>query len=425
MARNIEMNYKNGSDSYEILYPNNQVSSIIDLESYLSENYYDKTETDSNTWAIGDIRPTTIELDDKWLLCDGGFLSGDEYSELYEIRSAQFNPYLNYQAIQGYTYDDLTYLYYDKESNWEYTLGLEGSSHVIKYRERGQAIWNTKVIPTSLNFGWLSGHGPTVVYRLRGNDYRYKFYAVENIITGDFVELTFSQILYPGVKYYNGYWYIFSLIDPSSGSGALTPIYRTTDIVNGIGQAETFLNSSFCCTLFRYFYFGDQYLYAPTYNWTSNQHGFSIINLSNAMAVSNTFNNNTVAMSGVGDNVVCVLHPSATTERIITFNGSSVQMDLSISDLPSKINSVFSVAIVPYSKIALTVGDSGTTRGLYAYSIITKEKLYTLEEFGTIYQFDNLYMGTTADGQIIATHPNIPNIPVDGDDYFYYIKAKN
>ena len=63
MARQIEINYKNES-GYEVLYPNVQVNNIIDLESWMSENYYSKSETDekfitpeqldSNTVFVGD-----------------------------------------------------------------------------------------------------------------------------------------------------------------------------------------------------------------------------------------------------------------------------------------------------------------------------------------------------------------------------------
>lgn len=45
MARQIEINYKNES-GYEVLYPNVQVNNIIDLETWMGQNYYSKSEAD-------------------------------------------------------------------------------------------------------------------------------------------------------------------------------------------------------------------------------------------------------------------------------------------------------------------------------------------------------------------------------------------
>lgn len=46
MAKNIEMNYLSSS-GYEVLYPSVRVANIGDLSSYLSRNYYTKSQCDS------------------------------------------------------------------------------------------------------------------------------------------------------------------------------------------------------------------------------------------------------------------------------------------------------------------------------------------------------------------------------------------
>ena len=46
MAKNIEMNYRIDS-GYEVLYPSVMVQNIGDFQSYMQENYYNKSETNS------------------------------------------------------------------------------------------------------------------------------------------------------------------------------------------------------------------------------------------------------------------------------------------------------------------------------------------------------------------------------------------
>ena len=51
------MNYKMEDSTYEVLYPQTQVENISDFLSYMQENYYSKSESDSNLSNI--IKETT------------------------------------------------------------------------------------------------------------------------------------------------------------------------------------------------------------------------------------------------------------------------------------------------------------------------------------------------------------------------------
>lgn len=82
MAKNIEINVKNTSNTYDVLYPrttgnNIQMSSGNNLEQDINNIYTD------DTFEVGDILCTCkSNISDKWLECDGGTVSRSQYPDL-------------------------------------------------------------------------------------------------------------------------------------------------------------------------------------------------------------------------------------------------------------------------------------------------------------------------------------------------------
>lgn len=200
MAKRIEMNYK-GNEGYEVLYPNNEVASIIDLDGYLSENYYDKEWVDNNTWRIGDIRTTVRQdLSDDWHLCDGSELSGNVNEELYDILSQNFIPFATYK--NSGMYNNIAYssvFTHDEITGMEFWV--EGN--IINYRNS-----NTTSSWSQYTFTLVSGGEITSIFSYNNNI---------GLAISQNVGMYFTNYLALGV--FNGSSFSFSLIKTEQATG--------------------------------------------------------------------------------------------------------------------------------------------------------------------------------------------------------------
>lgn len=168
MARNIEMNYKTSSGSYEAVYPSVMVDNIGDLQSYLEENYYNKGEVDGNTWAVGDIRPSTrTDLSDDWHLCDGSGVSSVSWPELYQIRSEDWKPFASYQESSMYNaIQNNTNFARDPVTGLEiYITSLTLNTISFNYRFSFESVtWKS----TSVSIAFSSSYGTLYVRKIVG-----------------------------------------------------------------------------------------------------------------------------------------------------------------------------------------------------------------------------------------------------------------
>lgn len=411
------MNYKNGSDSYEVVYPNNQVSSIIDLESYLSENYYDKMEVNGNTWSIGDIRPTTLELDDKWLLCDGSGLSSQEYPELYKVREKTFRPYVNYVYIEDtveWTDTDLQYYYADLENNMEYCYYMNDKK--VKYRNIGNKIWQERQVNVDLDNFFISikGHDKQVCV-LGGTGDKHLLFT-DDITSKDFIDIRLNGNNWTS-EYFNGYWYLscFGVSDNLKRAQNLYSYNSIFDIpnfglpVNGIlGKTQSRLillkelngsNCNFC------------YIDTDTGSLT-NFSNSTTFQFSSSGTYWRQFN-----FSTYEDNIVVI----DENKKIVYYNNFNEVFNVTQEQGSGIVFSGFLTNAIYFT----CTTDGGYN--FYCYSL-DGNILYKIEKMGYI-RYNGNYMGDlnkdSQDNKVLISLPNIPNILVDNDDYHYYIKAKN
>lgn len=200
MSKNIEMNYKTES-GYEVVYPSVMVDNIGDLQSYLEENYYNKGEVDGNTWAIGDIRPSTrMDLSDDWHLCDGSELNENTNEELYDILSQNFIPFATYKNSGMYNNIAYTSVFtHDEITGMEFWV----QDNVINYRNS-----NTTSSWSQYTFTLVSGGTITSIFSYNNNI---------GLAISQNVGMYFTSHLALGT--FNGSSFSFSLVktEPQSG----------------------------------------------------------------------------------------------------------------------------------------------------------------------------------------------------------------
>ena len=79
MSKNIEINYKNDSSTYETLYPKSLATNITMPDSNITIDQAIENHRTDDTFEVGDIICTTRpNMSEKWLLCDGAVATGEE-----------------------------------------------------------------------------------------------------------------------------------------------------------------------------------------------------------------------------------------------------------------------------------------------------------------------------------------------------------
>lgn len=200
MSKNIEMNYKTES-GYEVVYPSVMVDNIGDLQSYLEENYYNKGEIDGNTWAVGDIRPSTrTDLSDDWHLCDGSELSDNVNEELYDILSQNFIPFATHKSSGMYNNIAYTSVFtHDEITGMEFWV----DGNIIKYRNS-----NTTSSWSQYTFTLVSGGAITLIFSYNNNI---------GLAISKTVGINFTNYLALGT--FNGSSFSFSLVKTEQSQG--------------------------------------------------------------------------------------------------------------------------------------------------------------------------------------------------------------
>lgn len=179
MARNIEMNYKTSSGSYEVLYPQNTTSNITDFTSYMS-NYYTKTQVDSQISTavnnaktdlednviepVGTIKCTSrTDLGNDWLLCDGSDFDASTYPELASLlpgsaQSQWFNVGVDGCSVSGEIYEC---------NGYKMRFSKSGSTLYLYYTNnfKVNGSWSRATLGTT--------YGGTIRYVYHGSNNRY------------------------------------------------------------------------------------------------------------------------------------------------------------------------------------------------------------------------------------------------------------
>ena len=447
MSKNIEMNYKTES-GYEVVYPSVMVDNIGDLQSYLEENYYNKGEVDGNTWAVGDIRPSTrTDLSDDWHLCDGSGVSSVSWPELYQIRSEDWKPFASYQESSMYNeYGPFTHLFTrDIITGMEMFApdNLSGTQMTFKYR-------------TASNLSWRNGTVTMAGVSLSSDVNSYDGVASYNNTFGVAVRNPRTDITYAiSMTYSNGVFTANStqLIGARSGNvfanengifyichnGINVYIYKqeigslsVTQIVNValpytsyyVGEVARFL-------LFNNYIIAAGNIKLNSYN-TVWQFQINSINLSNGN-VRTLYSVNSSDSHGID----LFFIPYDNNYYFFQLSTASTTCNIGKGNATSVVKNIFSLGYMNSQSIALsgrflTSFMSGSYCGIECYNVdgsynITHDTNYplTIDGFssaGSFIQTDALYFNQS--GRTIYSQPALPDIPVTGNDYYYYIKTK-
>ena len=83
MSKNIEINYKNDSSTYETLYPKSIATNITMPDSNITIDQAIENHRTDDTFEVGDIICTTRpNMSEKWLECKGGYIKKEDYPDL-------------------------------------------------------------------------------------------------------------------------------------------------------------------------------------------------------------------------------------------------------------------------------------------------------------------------------------------------------
>ena len=495
MPKNIEMNYKNLSGSYEVLYPNTQVEGLVDFQDYMSNNYYNKDQVDENTWTIGDIRPTIRDdLSDDWHLCDGTGISGTLYPELFDLKSENWNPFSDcyqsglFSGGPGSQNGNMLYQVYavDKVTNIAYTFTY-GTSIQIQYKDLNSGgSWKSYSYNSALmrNYNFavcaVAAYNGNIAFAARPyfgaagglymvygthsgdsfslNEQQISSIGAENATDYNFIDPYFSttSLITNGEEFFLTCLQLsttnftqdtinFKAYRKSFTSGSFSEVisqqlYQNNYITNyqTDQMASIFLNDSTIVVVFR-FHGGsgsDEVCKRYGYYWNIESNTLTVFN--NA-SVSNTSRDNFYSLVKWKDNAVFQFMNSDGTvvanyitdtiyKTAINSTNSYMKIRAGIGLIGNRIvigaynNSNDTINILVYN-----INDDGTLTHIIDFTNQTSLKLdgedyyYTTPMF---VQLSELYMIYSWKGSSIYTMPNYPNIPVENDNYYYYIKGK-